>query len=309
MDPTAALRAMSIRRLMALALALLTLAALAVLMLTLWRLAPGEGLGGLLHLAAPGGTALAAAALLLWVALDRQLCARERDKNALPARPELYDFDRLNPPMHLEEMGGKCLKDLTFVVFDTETTGLNPSGGDLIIQIAGVRLSDGVLLEDRAFDRLVNPGRPIPKESIRFHGITDAMVTGQPGIGEVLPAFRDFVGEAVLVAHNAAFDMRFLQLQEEATGVRFDNLVLDTLLLSVFLDAENRDHSLDAIAKRLGIGIEGRHTALGDSIATARVFQRMLGMLEARGITTLRQAIDASVKMEHVRQVQKKLFT
>ena len=78
------------------------------------------------------------------------------------------------------------------------------------------------------------------------------------------------------------------------------------ILLSVFLDAENRNHSLDAIAERLGIPVEGRHTALGDSIVTAQVFLRMLDMLEARGITTLRQAVDASIKMEHVREMQKR---
>tara|TARA_R110000868_G_scaffold117990_2_gene313121 strand:- start:887 stop:1813 length:927 start_codon:yes stop_codon:yes gene_type:complete len=302
------IRAMSVRRLAALAFAVLTLAALGVLVGTVWLVKAGAFTAAL-WAAVPGVVVLIVIDALVWFQVDRLLCARAYNKGALPARPELYDFDRLNPPMHLEEMGGKRLKDLTFVVFDTETTGLKPSDGDLIIQIAGVKVRDNRQCGEAPFDRLVNPGRPIPKDSIRFHGITDDMVAGEPGIGDVLPAFKSFVGEAVLVAHNAAFDVRFLKLQEEATGVRFDNLVLDTLLLSVFLDAENRDHSLDAIARRLGIAIEGRHTALGDSIATARVFLRMLDMLEARGITTLRQAIDASVKMEHVRQVQKKLFT
>ena len=131
------------------------------------------------------------------------------------------------------------------------------------------------------------------------------MCAGAPPVADVLPAFKDFVGDGVLVAHNAAFDMRFLKLKEAATGVVFDNLVLDSLLLSVFLDAENRNHSLDAIAARMEIEIEGRHTALGDSIVTAKVFLRMLDMLEARGITTLRQAVDASIKMEHVREMQR----
>jgi len=113
------------------------------------------------------------------------------------------------------------------------------------------------------------------------------------------------VGEAVLVAHNAAFDVRFLKLKEAATGVVFDNMVLDSLLLSVFLDAESRNHSLDAIAERMGVEVEGRHTALGDSIVTAKVFLRMLEMLESRGITTLRPAVDASIRMEPAREMQK----
>lgn len=304
MDRFSIIRGMRIRRLAACALGLCGVAALAVLAMVAWALSDGAVID-VMRVAGPGALALILIFAVVWAVLDILLRAREFDKNTLPARPEFYDFDKLNPPMHIEELGGAALKDLTFVVFDTETTGLKPSDGDEIISIAGVRLTAGRIDEDRAFAQLVNPGRAIPKASIRFHGLTDDRVAAAPPITEVLPAFRDFVGEAVLVAHNAAFDMRFLKLKEEAAGVRFDNLVLDTLLLSVFLDAENRDHSLDAIADRLDIAVEGRHTALGDSTVTAHVFLRMLDMLEARGITTLRQAIDASIKMEHVREMQK----
>ncbi len=101
---------------------------------------------------------------------------------------------------------------------------LEPANG------ADLRIVDGEIRRDGAFTRLVNPGRPIPKQSIRFHGITDEMVRGEAPAAEVLPAFHDFIEDAVLVAHNAAFDMKFLKLKESACGRRFDNLVLDTLL-------------------------------------------------------------------------------
>jgi len=240
-----------------------------------------------------------------WVVVDRQLAARAFDKNNLPARPEYTQFDLYDHPKHLEELGGRTLKSLTYVVFDTETTGLGPSQGDEIISIAGVRIVDGDIKAGEAFSRLVNPGRDIPKASIRFHGISEDMVKGEAGIADILPDFKDFVGEAVLVAHNAAFDMKFLKLKEQATGIVFDNLVLDSLLLSVFLEAESYNHNLDAIAERLGVAVEGRHTALGDSLVTANVFLRMLDMLEARGIRTLGQAIAASMSISHVRKMQK----
>ncbi|MEE8352805.1 MAG: exonuclease domain-containing protein [Rhodospirillales bacterium] len=259
-------------------------------------------LGGAPLMRVGAGIAVAAG---FWFFLDRLLRAREFDKNSLPARPEYFGFDLYNHPKHLEELGGRNLKSLTFVVFDTETTGLRPSHGDEIVSIAGVRIIDGEIRDSEPFTRLVNPGRAIPKASIKFHGITDDMVRQEDGVKEVLPAFRDFIGEAVLVAHNAAFDMKFLKLKEAQTGAVFDHLVLDSLLLSVFLESESRNHSLDAIAERLGVEVEGRHTALGDSLVTAGVFLRMLDMLETRGIRTLGQAIEASNRISHIRELQK----
>jgi DNA polymerase-3 subunit epsilon len=265
--------------------------------------------GAWLFLGAGGHLTGAAVIVVLtggfWFAADRLLVARDFDKKSLPARPEYSGFDLYDHPKHLEELGGRNLKSLTFVVFDTETTGLRPSHGDEIISIAGVRVVDGEIRDGEPFTRLVNPGRSIPKASIKFHGITDDMVREEASAKEVLPAFRDFVGEAVLVAHNAAFDMKFLKLKEAETGAVFDHLVLDSLLLSVFLESESRNHSLDAIAERLGIKVEGRHTALGDSLVTAGVFLRMVNMLETRGIRTLGQAIEACSRISHIREMQK----
>ncbi len=225
----------------------------------------------------------------------------------LPPRPEFYDFDLLQRPHEpggLGELGRHPLRSLTYVVFDTETTGLNPGGGDEIVSIAGVRIVNGRILTGESFERTVNPRRPIPVDSIRFHGITDEAVRDMPPIQVVLPQFRAFVGDAVLIAHNAAFDMRFLQLREGEAGVRFTMPVLDTMLLSCFLHDYSPRHSLDVVAQRFGIPIQGRHTALGDALVTAGCFLKMLELLEVQGVKTLDEALAACQRIMAVKVKQ-----
>jgi len=219
----------------------------------------------------------------------------------LPSRPEFYDFDLFQSMEEGRELEDRPLAELAYTVFDTETTGLNPSGGDAIIQIGAARIVNGKLLRQETFDQLVNPGRSISAESIPIHGISQHMVEGQPGIGEVLPVFHAFAHDTVLVAHNAAFDMKFLQLQEEATGTVFRQPVLDTLLLSAVVHPHQESHRLEAIAERFNVAVLGRHTALGDALVTAEIWLRLIPLLAEQGIHTLRQAREAAQKTYYAR--------
>jgi DNA polymerase III subunit epsilon len=218
----------------------------------------------------------------------------EPEKLRLPARPEFYDFGLMREHQGDAALAGSRFDDLPFVVFDCEMTGLHPMQGDEIIQIGAVRVVQGRLLTGESFERLVYPGRPIPPASIKFHGLTDADVAGKPPLREVLPEFRAYVDDAVLVGHNAAFDMKFLTLRQHEAGVTFDNPVLDTMLISKMLDEEEQDHSLDALCDRYGIAITGRHTALGDTIATAELLLKLCERLEAKGLTTFGEVMKAS---------------
>ncbi len=217
------------------------------------------------------------------------------------SRPEFYDFDLFNQPDQEPDLDKRKLTELTYTVFDTETTGLDPKGGDEIISIGAVRIVNGRLLPSEYFDRLIDPEREIPWQSVQVHGIEPKMLTGQPTIERVLPLFHQFAGDTILIAHNAAFDMRMLQLKEAVSGVTFNNPVLDTMLLSAVVHPGHKTHDLEQIAERVGVSIVGRHTALGDAIATGEVFLKLVALLKSQGIITLKQARDASRKTYYAR--------
>lgn len=216
------------------------------------------------------------------------------------SRPEYYDFDLFTTSEQARSLDERPLRELVFTVFDTETTGLDPAQ-DEIIQIGAARIVNGKLLRRECFEQLVDPRRSISAASTQIHGITPAMLAGLPTIDKVLPAFHAFAQDTVLVGHNAAFDMRFLQLKATSTGVAFEQPVLDTLLLSAVIHPHQDSHRLEAIAERFNLPVVGRHTALGDAMVTAEIFIKLIPLLAERGIVTLGQAREAAQKSYYAR--------
>jgi DNA polymerase-3 subunit epsilon len=217
------------------------------------------------------------------------------------SRPEYYDFDLFKTTELTRSLDDQRLSELAYTVFDTETTGLNPSQGDEIIQIGAARIVNNKLLRQESFEQLVDPKRSISAASIPIHGIQPEMLRGQPTIEQVLPAFHAFAQDTVLVAHNAAFDMRFLQLKQEQAGLAFDHPVLDTLLLSAVVHPNQDSHRLEALAERFNVAMVGRHTALGDALVTAEVFLKLVPLLAEMGIHTLGEAREAAQKTYYAR--------
>ncbi|MDR1703197.1 MAG: PHP domain-containing protein, partial [Clostridiales bacterium] len=177
----------------------------------------------------------------------------------------------------------------TFVVFDVETTGLDKDD-DSIIEIGAVRVEGGVITD--SFNALVNPGFSLPAKIVKLTGITDGTLAGEPDISAVLPGFLEFARGAVLCAHNAVFDMGFIdraviktRAYGEAPGER---TVLCTLELSRALFPEVSGHSLKNMAKHLGVTLTRHHRAVDDAKATAGILIKCLEMLKERGITRLR---------------------
>ena len=226
-------------------------------------------------------------ACVFWV-LWRQLPPAADGDAAVKSssRRQAAGFDLLKLETRYSDMSRLPLTALDYVVVDTETTGPD-SAGDAIVQIGAVRIRGGKIVGDDTFERLVNPGRAIPAAASRFHGITDEMVADAPEIETVLAEFLDYAGDAVLVGHNVAVDLAFMNKTE-----RIENPALDTMLLSIGAFDSRRDHTLDALAGQFEEPVTDRHNAAADADLTARIFLRLLPELDRVGARRFGDAQD-----------------
>ena len=176
--------------------------------------------------------------------------------------------------------------DGTYVVFDLETTGFSPIQ-DKIIEIGAVKVERGVITE--RFSTFVNPKIPIPFKITQLTSITDDMVVDAETIDVVLPKFLDFIGDAVLVAHNAGFDVSFIEQNCRYQEIEREFISLDTVALARVLLPTLSKYKLNVVAKALNISLENHHRAVDDAGATAEIFVRFVEMLKEREIDTLKE--------------------
>ncbi|MCX8071068.1 MAG: exonuclease domain-containing protein [Candidatus Binatia bacterium] len=194
-------------------------------------------------------------------------------------RWKLRKFDYLAQPF----------EECSFVIVDLETTGLTPDAGG-IMEIGAVRVERGRVV--RQFERLVRPSKRPPPFIVRLTGITWDMLRHQPAIAEVWDEFCAFVQDSVLVAHNASFDLSYLNLASQSlTGVRLTDTYLCTLKLARRLVPEIRKRGLDSLAEFFGISTERRHRALGDALITTEVLFHLFERAKARGLNRVDQLL------------------
>ena len=197
---------------------------------------------------------------------------------------EAYFVDDMIPVVY--EGGTGSIQD-TFVIYDTETTGLSPAS-ERLTEIGAVLVEKGRITE--TFGTFVNPGKPIPQKIVQLTGITDAMVADAPQPEEAIRMFKEFAGDRILVAHNAHnFDMRFLHVAARRAGFEFNNPYIDTLPLAQALYPGLRNYKLDTINKHLEIQPFNHHRAVDDAMALARIFCKMLEDLKERGLERVQQ--------------------
>jgi len=196
--------------------------------------------------------------------------------------------------------GDTLISEAAFVVFDTETTGLHLHKGDRLLSLGALRIKDGRIHLGNAFYELIDPKRSIPTSSIFIHGITPGIASDRPPILDILLKFLDYIGCDVLAAHHASFDIKFLNHAMRACfGFPIQNRVIDTASVAAWIrrleDVElvvpesSHDTGFDAVAKHFGITTQDRHTAFGDALSTALLFQRLIHILRKNGVRTLRQ--------------------
>lgn len=174
--------------------------------------------------------------------------------------------------------------DYEYTVFDIETTGLS-NKNDRITEIGAVKIKSGRIID--RYSQLINPMINIPDKIVELTGITDELVKDKPAIEVVLPEFIEFIGESVLVAHNASFDIGFIKVNCNRMGIELNNTILDTLQLSRGLFPQLKSHKLNIVAKHLNINLENHHRAVDDSEATANIFMKCIDLLVQKGVKSL----------------------
>lgn len=173
-----------------------------------------------------------------------------------------------------------------FAVFDIETTGLSAATCK-ITEIGAVIIKNGEILGK--FNSFVNPGVPIPVNITELTGITDEMVADAPHVGEVLVDFFKFIGNRMLVAHNASFDTGFIRQAAEENGLPFENPYLDTVAMSRYMNPDLKNHKLDTLAKHYKLGDFNHHRASDDAEMLAMIFTCMTDRLKEEGINTIQR--------------------
>ena len=220
---------------------------------------------------------------------------RNKKLNSL-ARQNLAALDHLNH--------SRPLKSLPYVVFDLETTGLSPTH-DQVISVAAFRIAEGRILLGEVFSSLVNPERPIAASAIKVHGILPSMVSEAPPAAKVYDEFLRYLGTDILVGYHVRFDMHFVnKFMKLSYGFPLQNLVLDTQSmcrkivfpphLQSYTNRYKGGPDLDAVARHFGVDIFERHSALGDALATAMIFQRIMAKLEMKGRKQLKNLLSFS---------------
>ena len=194
----------------------------------------------------------------------------------------------------------EIMLDQTYVVFDFETTGFNAGGVDSIIEIGAVKIKNGEIIEK--YDELINPGRPLPEKIIEVTNITDSMLEGKDNEENAVKRFIEWFGHCPMVAHNAKFDVSFLEMAYKKYNLGiFENPVIDTLELSRTLDNTFARHSLSALVKRYEVPWDesAHHRGDYDAEGTALVFHKMLKKLSNRNIDKMSD-LDKLVKKDEI---------
>ena len=228
--------------------------------------------------------------------LRRRYYLRRLRRKGLP--PFLRDY--LEKFLHLDLK--QPVAETEFVVFDTETTGLNVKKGDRILSISAVRFKNGRIDLSETFHEMVNPDRDIPSKTAVIHEILPRMVNGKPMIDEVLPKFIGYIGSAVLVAHHEWLDMSFLNsAMERLHGLPLQNIVVDTAILDRALTFKRTpptargdlrlDSRLEALAERYQVPMEAQHSSFCDAVTTAQIFQKMIKEAQRQRILSLKDLL------------------